>query len=94
MISVCGLSMLLLGYASYKSRLIKKEIPRPLIKYLYYRQATSALVFITAVPLALLHFPYSKTYLFILFPVHQFTKKYFRRFAEGNKPGSLQVSQD
>jgi uncharacterized membrane protein len=83
MVLVCGLSMLMLGYAAYKSRLIKKEIPLPLIKYLYYRQFTSVLVFLAAVPLALLHFPWTKSYLFILFPVHQVTKKYFRKVAEG-----------
>jgi len=83
MILVSGLTMLMLGYASYNYRLINKEIPSAVVKYLFFRQFISIIVFLTAIPLAIYQERLAIYYLFILFPIHGLTKKYIRKQAEG-----------
>jgi uncharacterized membrane protein len=81
MIMVSLLSMLMLGYASYDYRLVNKDLPIATVKYLFFRHFTSIIVFLTAIPLAFYHLRWAQYYLFILFPIHRFTKKYFRKYA-------------
>jgi uncharacterized membrane protein len=82
MIMVCILSMVMLGYASYNTRLINKDIPLALIKYLYFRQFTSVVVFLLSIPLAFYQLRWAQYYLFILFPIHRVTKNYFMKYAQ------------
>jgi len=83
MILVSGLTMLMLGYASYNYRLINKEVPLTVVKYLFFRQFISIIIFLTAIPLAIYHERWALYYLFLLFPVHGVTRKYFKRQARG-----------
>ena len=83
MILVGILSMLMLGYASYKYRLINKELPIAIVKYLFFRQFTTILVLLLAVPLALYRLQWALYYLFILFPIHGLTRNYFKKQAAG-----------
>lgn len=83
MILVCALTMLMLGYASYNYRLINKEVPLTVVKYLFFRQFISVIVFLTAIPLAIYQERLAIYYLFILFPIHGVTRKYFKKQAEG-----------
>ena len=76
------LSLLMLGYASYKYRLINKEHSLVIIKYLFYRQFTNIFIFLLAIPIAFFQVRWAEYYLFILFPVHWSMKKYFRKYAE------------
>ncbi len=83
MIFVGILSMLMLGYASYKYRLITKELPMLGVKYLF-RQFTTILVLLLAIPLALYlpRLQWALYYLFILFPIHRaYTRNYFKKRA-------------
>jgi uncharacterized membrane protein len=81
-IGVGSLSMLMLGYASYKNRLINREHSLAIVKYLFYRQFTNIFIFLLAIPLAFFQLRWAEYYLFILFPVHWSLQKYFRRYAE------------
>jgi len=81
MIIVAGLSMLMLGYASFKYRLLNKNMPMAMVKYLLLRQLTSIIVFLFSIPLAFYHLSWEKYFLFILFPVHWVARKYFRKYA-------------
>jgi uncharacterized membrane protein len=81
MIMVSLLSMLMLGYASYDYRLVNKDLTIATVKYLFFRHFTSIIVILTAIPLAFYHLRWAQYYLFILFPIHRFTKKYFRKYA-------------
>jgi uncharacterized membrane protein len=83
MILVGLLSMLMLGYASYKYRLINKELPIAIVKYLFFRQFTTILVFLLAIPLSLYRLQLALYYLFILFPIHGLTRNYFKKQAAG-----------
>ena len=82
MILVGILSMLMLGYASYNYRLISKEMPIAIVKYLFFRQSTSLIVFFLSIPLAFYQLRWAAYSLFILFPVYGFTRKYFTKYAE------------
>jgi uncharacterized membrane protein len=82
MILVNVVTMMMLAYASYKNRLISKELPGAIVKYLFYRQFTTVLIFLLSIPLALYKLQIAQYCLFILFPVHWFTRKYFRKYAE------------
>jgi uncharacterized membrane protein len=79
MILVGSLSMLMLWYASHNYRLISKELPMAIVKYLFFRQFTAIFIFLLAIPLALYQLRWAQYYLFILFPVHWGTQKYFRK---------------
>jgi len=81
MILVNGMSMLMLGYASYKSRLVSKDLPLALVKYLFFRQFAAIFVFLLAIPIALYQQRWAVYFMFILFPMHWATKKYFEKFA-------------
>jgi uncharacterized membrane protein len=83
MITVNLMSMIMVVYASYKSRLIKKDLPPAIVKYLFYRLFAAFSVFILAIPLAFYQLRWALYYLFILFPVNWAIKKYFRRYEEG-----------
>jgi uncharacterized membrane protein len=80
MVTVNFLSMTMLAYASYKSRLIKKDLPLAIIKYLFYRLLASFIVFALSIPLAFYQLRWALYYLFIIFPVNWAMKRYFRRF--------------
>jgi len=82
MIMVTSMSMLMLGYASYKSRLISKDLPIAMVKYLFFRQFTTVFVFLLSIPIALYQLRWAVDFMFILFPIHWATKKYFKKFAE------------
>jgi len=82
-IVVGAISATMLAYASGKRRLIKDSISAPMVKYLFFRQFTSIVVFLSAIPLAYFQLRLAQFYLFILFPVHWFTRGYFRKYAEG-----------
>jgi len=84
MVLVTSISMLMLAYASYNNRLINKDIPKSIIKYLFLRQFTSLLVFFLAIPLALYNLHWALYSLFIIFPLHWVTKKYFKKFSESS----------
>src|SRR5260221_5330513 len=81
MMLVGFLSILMLWYASHNRRLVTKELPRPLLKYLCFRQFTSLVLFLLAIPLAFYQLRWAQYYLFILFPVHWLTRKYFRKYS-------------
>jgi len=83
MILVGCLAMLMLGYASYNYRLINKELPIAIVKYLFFRQLTTILVFLLAIPLSLYRLQWAMYYLFILFPIHGATRNYFKKQAAG-----------
>jgi uncharacterized membrane protein len=76
------LSMLMLWYASHNHRLVSKELPVLVVKYLFFRQFTSLIVFLLAIPLAFYQLRWAQYYLFILFPVHWLARKYFRKYSE------------
>lgn len=80
MILVNVVSAIMVAYASYRSRLIKKDLPILIIKYLFYRLVATVIVFISAIPLSLLQVRWALYYLFILFPVNWALKFYFRRY--------------
>jgi len=82
MILVNGISMLMLGYASYNSRLVSKELPSTMVKYLFFRQFTTIFVFLLSIPIALYQQRWAVYFLFILFPIHWATKKYYKRVAQ------------
>lgn len=82
MILVNAISMLMLGYASYNSRLVNKELPSAMVKYLFFRQFTTILVFLLSIPIALYQLRLAVYFLFILFPIHWATKKYYKRLAQ------------
>jgi uncharacterized membrane protein len=81
MVLVGVLSMLMLGYASYKYRLINNELPIAIVKYLFFRQFTTILVFFLSIPLALFELRWALYSLFLLFPIHWATRKYFAKYA-------------
>jgi len=80
MILVGIFSMLMLGYASYKYRLVSKELPVLIVKYLFFRQLITIFVFLTAIPLAFYHLYWARYYLFIVFPLNWIGRRYFKRF--------------
>jgi uncharacterized membrane protein len=82
MILVNIISMLMLGYASYHSRLVSKEVPSAMVKYLFFRQFTTMFVFLLSIPIALYQLRLAVYFLFILFPIHWATKKYYKRMAQ------------
>jgi uncharacterized membrane protein len=82
MIMVNATSMLMLAYASYKNRLISKELPDAIVKYLFFRQFTTVFVFLISIALAFYKLSLALNSLFILFPVHWFTRKYFKKYSE------------
>jgi uncharacterized membrane protein len=82
MILVNGITMLMLTYASYKYRLITKNLSINVIKYIFFRQLTTIFVFLLAIPIAIFHLQWAVYFLFILFPVHWGTRKYFSKLAE------------
>jgi len=84
MIVIAALSMLMLAYASYNSRLTAKELPVAVVKYLFFRQFTSVIVFMLSIPIAFYQLRWALDSLFILFPIHWFTRKYFRKYAGKN----------
>jgi len=83
MIVVNLLSMTMVAYASYKFRLIKKDLPFTIIKYLFYRLLAAIVVFISSIPLAFYQLRWALYYLCILFPVNWAMKMYFRRYEKG-----------
>ncbi|HWZ03732.1 MAG TPA: TMEM175 family protein [Mucilaginibacter sp.] len=82
MILVNGVFMLMLGYASYKYRLMNKELPLATVKYLFFRQFTTIFVFLLAIPIALYQLRWAVYFLFVLFPIHWATKKYYKKIAQ------------
>jgi len=82
MILVNGIFMLMLGYASFNSRLVSKDLPAPIVKYLFFRQITTVLVFLLSIPIALYELRWAVDFLFILFPIHWATKKYYKKMAQ------------
>ncbi|MDR3695887.1 TMEM175 family protein [Mucilaginibacter sp.] len=82
MILVNGISMLMLGYASYKSRLVTKELPAAIVKYLFFRLNTTVFVFLLAIPIALYQQRWAVDFLFVLFPINWATKKYYKAIAQ------------
>jgi uncharacterized membrane protein len=82
MVLVNGISMLMLAYASYKYRLTSKELPLAMVKYLFFRQFTTILVFLLSIPIALYQLRWAVDFLFILFPIHWATKKYYKKIAQ------------
>jgi uncharacterized membrane protein len=80
MVTVNLLSMTMLAYASYKSRLIKSDLPAAIIKYLFYRLFASFVVFALSIPLAFYQLRWALYYLFIIFPVNWAMKRYFKRY--------------
>ena len=84
MIVVNGISMLMLGYASYKYRLVSKDLSLAPVRYLFFRQFTTIFVFLISIPIALYQLRWAVYFMFILFPLHWGTKKYFKKFA-GNR---------
>jgi uncharacterized membrane protein len=89
MIAVSCLAMLMLGYSSGKSGLIKDGVPRAFIRYLFFRQFTTVFVFITSIPVVIFEPSWAKYYLFLIFPIHQLTKKQFRKYAGEQPDGSF-----
>jgi len=83
MIAVNLISMIMVAYASYKSRLIKKDLPLVIVKYLFFRLFAAIIVFILAIPIAFFQLRWALYYLFILFPVNAALKAYFKRFEKG-----------
>jgi uncharacterized membrane protein len=81
MILVGCLSMLMLGYASHNYRLINKDLPISIVKYLFFRQFTTIIVFFLAIPLALYQLRWAQYCLLILFPIHGLTRKYFKKLS-------------
>jgi uncharacterized membrane protein len=81
MILVNGIFILMLGYASYKSRLVSKDLPVPIVKYLFFRQFTTVFVFLLDIPIAFYQLKWAVYFLFILFPIHWGTRKYFKKLA-------------
>jgi hypothetical protein len=79
---VTGLSMLMLGYASYKFRLVNKNMPISMVKYFLLRQVTSIIVFLLSIPLAFYKLGWEKYFLFVLFPFQWIMRGYFRKYAE------------
>ncbi len=82
MISVGIISMIMVGYAAYNRRLIGKDMPLAIVKYYFFRQSTSFFVFLTAIPLAFYELRWAQYYLFVTFPLHWITRKYFRKQAK------------
>lgn len=80
MIAVNLASIIMVAYASYKYRLIKKDLPLPIIKYLFFRLLAAIFVFVSAIPLSLFHLRWALYYLFILFPVNWALKRYFKKY--------------
>jgi uncharacterized membrane protein len=74
------LSTLMLGYACYKYRLVNKDIPVPMVKYLFFRQFITLFVFLTAIPLAFLDLRWARYYMFLVFPLNWLGKKYFKKY--------------
>lgn len=74
------LATFMLGYAARKQRLIKKEVSAETVKYLFYRQATSLVVFVLSVPVAFYRLQLARDFLFALFPLHWLTRYYFRKY--------------
>ena len=83
MIAVNLISMIMVAYASYKSRLLKKELPLVIVKYLFFRLFAAIIVFVLAIPIAFYQLRWALYYLFILFPVNAALKAYFKRFEKG-----------
>jgi uncharacterized membrane protein len=75
------ISALMLAYASHNRRLIK-DIPASIIKYLFFRQATSIIVFLLSIPLALFKLRWGQYFLFSIFPIHWVTRGYFGKYSE------------
>jgi len=82
MILVNIISMLMLGYASYNSRLVSKEVSSAMVRYLFFRQFTTMFVFLLSIPIALYQLRLAVYFLFTLFPIHWATKKYYKRMAQ------------
>jgi len=82
MLMVNLMSMIMVTYASYKSRLIKKELPFAIVKYLFFRLFAAIIVFALAIPLAFYQLRWAMYYLFILFPVNAALKMYFKRYEQ------------
>jgi uncharacterized membrane protein len=80
---VGALSAIMLAYASGKRRLIKDSIGAPVVKYLFLRQFTSIVIFLLAIPIAFFQLRVAQYFLFTIFPVHWFTRSYFRKYSEG-----------
>jgi uncharacterized membrane protein len=82
MIVISGLSMLMMAYASYNYRLTSKELPMSTVKYIFFRQFTSIVVFLLSIPIAFFEVRWALDSIFILFPIHWLTRKYFRKYAD------------
>jgi len=82
MISVVALGMLMLVYASYNHRLIPKDIPMYVIRYYFFRQLTTLVVFFLSIPLAYYQLRLAQYFLLILLPVHWSMRKSLKRYAE------------
>jgi uncharacterized membrane protein len=83
MITVNLGSMMMLAYASYKSRLIKKDLPVTIVRYLFVRLFAAMIVFVFSIPLAFFQVRWALYYLLILFPVNALIKRYFRQYEKG-----------
>jgi len=77
-----SLSMLMVWYATRNNRLVNRELPAVMIKYLLFRIPISLMVFLTAIPLAFYSIRRAEFFRLVLFPVHRLTKKYFEKLAK------------
>jgi uncharacterized membrane protein len=82
MILVNLLSMLLLAYASHKSRLIKKDIPMAFMKYLFIRQVASIIIFSLAILISFFHQRVAVYCIFAVFPANWTVRRYFSLYAK------------
>jgi len=82
MMLVGSLSLLMVWYATRNNRLVNRELPAVMIKYLLFRISISLMVFLTAIPLAFYSIRLAEFFLLVLFPIHWLTKKYFEKLAK------------
>jgi len=81
MVTVSSISIAMLWYASHNHRLINKELPTVVVKYLFYRLFFSITIFLLSIPLAFFRLEWARYSLFILFPMNWLMRKNFRKYS-------------
>jgi uncharacterized membrane protein len=69
------------GYASYKHRLIEKDLSRAAINYFFWRGISSQIIFLITALLALIHLSWGKHFLFVLIPVQLLMQRIYKKNA-------------
>lgn len=67
------------AYASYRHRLIEKDLPKSAIHYYFWRGISAQMIFLITIILALIHLSWGQHFLFVLIPVQILLQRIYKK---------------